>query len=123
MSFSQAISSGFRNYVNFEDRASRSEFWYWVLFTFLLGLALGAVMGLLGASDDAMNVTSAILTLGLLLPGLGMSVRRVHDVGKTGWILLIAFIPFAGLYLLYLYVQPSQDPNQYGNGPLTAADL
>ena len=112
MTFSEAISSGLSNYANFSGRAGRSEYWYWVLFQVLVAIAANildavATMGILG-----------VLTgLGLLLPGLAVSVRRLHDIGKSGWNILWGLIPLLGaIYLIYLYVQPSQQGvNEYGS--------
>ena len=114
MTFTEAISSGLSNYANFSGRASRPEYWYWVLFQFVVAIAASivdavATMGILG-----------ILTgLGLLLPGLAVSVRRLHDIGKSGWNILWGLIPLLGaIYLIYLYVQPSAPgANEYGASP------
>ena len=111
MSFTEAIQSGFRNYANFAGRAMRSEYWYWVLFAILASLAAIVV-------DVAVTVflASVIVGLGLLIPGLAVGVRRLHDIDKSGWNLLWGLVPFfGGLYLLYLYVQPgTPGPNKYG---------
>ncbi len=118
MGFQDAIRSGFANYANFSDRSSRSEFWYWTLAVILLEIAFYIVIAIVPLAGIL-----GLLFLGLIIPGLAVSVRRLHDVGKSGWLLLIVFIPFAGFYILYLYLKPSGLQNQYGRGPLTAADL
>lgn len=109
-------------YATFTGRASRSEFWWWVLAVFLVllvtqlidGLIIGPLLGLGPASES--EPLSFLVSLGLLLPNIAVGVRRMHDIGRTGWWLLIAFIPIIGFFvLLYFYVQPSQpDANQYG---------
>ena len=114
MSFVEAIRSGFSNYVNFSGRALRSEYWYWTLFTVIVSFVAAivdafATAGLLGG----------LIGLALLLPGLAVSVRRLHDIDKSAWNLLWGLIPLLGfLYLLYLYTRPgTPGPNSYGPPP------
>lgn len=73
--FSRAVALGFSNYANFQGRATRSEFWYWLLFGFLVSL----VSGFLG------NSAVLISALVLLIPGLAIAARRLHDVDRSGW--------------------------------------
>jgi len=83
MTFSEAISSGFRNYVGFSGRASRSEFWYWVLFSVLVSIALSIIdLALLSGKT---TVLSSIWSLATLLPSLAVGVRRLHDTDRSGW--------------------------------------
>lgn len=111
MSFIQAIQSGFQNYANFEGRSSRSAYWYWALFGFLLGLIPGVL---------AILPLQLLISLALLLPGLAVGARRLHDINRSGWNLLWLFLPLLGaIYLIYLLVQPSDvGPNQYGEAPM-----
>ena len=117
VSFAQAIQMAFNNYINFNGRSSRSEYWWWCLFTFLLGVVLGVIQYATG-----INWLSGLVNLALLLPGLGLAVRRLHDINKSGWWLFIALIPLVGaIILIYWYVQPSdQFDNQYGPVPNVA---
>ena len=87
MNFTQAVKSGFRNYVKFSGRASRSEFWWWWLFQVLAP----TIVGLL-----ASNLAN-LLSIGLILPTLAASVRRVHDTGRTGWWVAWPWISFGVL--------------------------
>jgi uncharacterized membrane protein YhaH (DUF805 family) len=118
LTFQQAIRSGFNNYTNFKDRSSRSEYWYWALFAFLAGIAGSIIDMVLGT-----NLIQIVVSLALFIPGLAVGVRRLHDVGKSGWNLLWLLLPILGLiYLIYLFVQPSQSaPNNYGTAPLAPA--
>ena len=94
MTFSEAISSGFRNYVGFSGRASRSEFWYWILFTVLVSIALSIIdFGMLSGN----SVLSSIWSLATFLPSLAIGVRRLHDGDRTGWWWLIVIIPLIGI--------------------------
>ena len=95
MSFVDSIKSGFRNYVTFKGRASRSEFWWWTLFAVL-------VQSVTAALDDTVN---SIASLALLLPGIAVNVRRLHDTNRRGtWLLwplitlvvgIVSFVLFA----------------------------
>jgi uncharacterized membrane protein YhaH (DUF805 family) len=115
MGFAEAVQSGFNNYANFSGRATRSAYWYWVLFQVVLSIAASIIDSMVGG----VGILNAIVGLGLLLPSLAVGVRRLHDIGKSGWNILWALIPILGaLYLLYLYVQPSSpEANAYGPAP------
>ena len=104
-----------KRYVNFSGRAGRQAFWMFVLFNFIISVALGMIDGVLGTN----GILGSLYGLAVLIPQLGLSVRRLHDTGKSGWWLLIAFVPLLGiLALIYFYVQDSQPgANQYGPNP------
>jgi uncharacterized membrane protein YhaH (DUF805 family) len=109
MSFTEAISAGFRNYVNFKGKATRSEFWFWVLFTVLVSLVLSTLESVLWPapmqSMDWMQNLQATLaqptpltniaSLVLLIPNLSVTARRFHDAGFSAKWLLIQLVPFA----------------------------
>lgn len=76
LTFGQAIQSVFSKYATFTGRASRSEYWWWALFTFIVGF----VFNLIG-----IKILSGIVNLALFLPGLAVLVRRLHDINKSGW--------------------------------------
>ena len=97
MTFSQAIRSGFANYINFNGRAVRSEFWWWQLFTLLVAFAAGMVDGALNLNAD---VISDLWALAILLPTLAVSVRRLHDIDMSGWWIFIMMVPLIGIVLL-----------------------
>lgn len=113
MGFAEAVSSGFRNYVNFRDRAPRSEYWYWFLFAFLAYALAAFVDGIVGTVGIFYFVTA----LGLILPNLAVFVRRMHDIDRSGWSFLWGLIPILGnLYVLYLLVRPgTAGSNRYGS--------
>jgi uncharacterized membrane protein YhaH (DUF805 family) len=104
--FINAIKTCFRKYADFNGRAARPEFWWFALFQFLVVCILGMVHNMLG------NLAS----LALLLPGLAVGARRLHDINKTAWLLLLWIIPVIGwILLIYWAVQPSDPgPNNYG---------
>ena len=113
MSFGQAISSCFSNYVTFSGRATRSEYWYWCLFILIGGLCtLIADGSILKDLDD--TPINSIFNLVTLLPGLAVLVRRLHDVNKSGWWSLLILTGIGVLALLYWAVQPSiKENNKY----------
>ena len=117
VSFEEAVRSALQqNYCNFSGRASRSEFWWYILFTFLVSVVIGWI-GFV--SRDLGNVINTLVGLALLLPGLGLSVRRLHDTGRSGWWILINLIPVVGniIYLVWMCQDSQMTPNQYGSVP------
>lgn len=119
MSFGQAISSGFKNYALFSGRATRSAFWWFYLFTVIVAIAISVVEGIFGSPDVAVGVglISVIWTLAIILPILGLMVRRLHDANHTGWWILIAFIPLIGAIVLIVFwaTAGTQGDNKYGS--------
>ncbi len=114
-----------QNYSNFNDRARRSEFWMFVLFNIIVETILGAIGGFLDfvvLKTQTGYITSSLLSLYSLIifiPGLAVDIRRLHDTGKSGWYILVVFIPIVGGFiLLYFFVQDSQqEQNEYGISP------
>ncbi|MDE5586448.1 MAG: DUF805 domain-containing protein [Muribaculaceae bacterium] len=117
VSFKEAVERAIlQNYCNFSGRASRSEYWWYVLFTAILGFVITVVFCW---SENAVSIVSGIVNLALLLPGLGLCVRRLHDIGKSGWWIFLALIPLIGAIILIVwYCKDSQmQPNEYGPVP------
>ena len=117
MGFGQAISAGFSKYVNFRDRACRSEYWYWTLFTIIASIAAGII-------DLTLNTqfVTALFSLVTIIPTLAIAIRRLHDLDRTGWWILLGFIPLIGwIILLIWYIDKGTDgPNRFGPDPLAA---
>jgi len=112
MTFGQAIQSGFRNYANFGGRASRSAFWYWILFVVLIHIAVSIVLG-----DD--EVVWLLVSLALVLPNIAVWVRRLHDIDRTGWWFLLFFVPIAFIVPIYwACCRGTQGSNRFGSDPL-----
>ena len=109
------------HYFDFNGRASRQELWMFILFNVIFAFCLGILDVLFGTYDDATGrgLISSIYTLAVILPGLGVQVRRLHDIGKSGWLILLSFIPLIGLIVLIVwYCQEGQpEPNEYGVNP------
>jgi uncharacterized membrane protein YhaH (DUF805 family) len=106
MNFGQAITSGFQNYVNFQGRSSRSAFWFWALFTFIVSTAFQILSG--GDNSSFFGLLGGLASLALLLPSLAVAVRRLHDIDRSGWFILLGLIPIVGaIILIVYYCQPS----------------
>lgn len=102
------------NYANFYGRARRKEYWMFALFNFIFALITGLIDGFFGIS-----FLYLLYALGLFIPYLAVGIRRLHDIGKSGWWLFIGIIPFVGIFwILVLMCTNSQDGvNQYGPSP------
>ncbi|GAA1004635.1 DUF805 domain-containing protein [Streptomyces thermogriseus] len=106
-----------KKYAVFSGRARRREYWMFFLVNFIVGLVLAVIGQVLD-----LEILQYLYSLAVLLPGLGVAVRRLHDTGRSGWWLLIALVPLIGaIVLLVFLVSDSQpDTNQYGPNPKTA---
>ncbi len=122
MSFVEAIQTCFSKYANFHGRALRSEFWYFVLFLLLAGTCVGAIDLLAFGAHDGAGPLALIFTLATLLPNIAVSVRRLHDHNKSGWLLLLILIPFVGIVLLIVWwcQRGDEGPNRFGPPQLVA---
>jgi uncharacterized membrane protein YhaH (DUF805 family) len=122
MNFSQAVTSGFHNYVGFSGRAPRSEYWYWQLFFCLVGIA-SALIDLVLFPRLNISPINTLAELALLLPTLAVSVRRLHDLDRSGWWLLIVLIPIIGAIwlLVWFCTRGTVGPNRFGPDPLAGA--
>lgn len=124
MGFWQAVHSCFNQYATFSGRASRSEFWYWTLFCFLVGLALGFMQGVVagiqqGPGAQPSEVPQMLVSLVTLLPGLAVTARRLHDTNRSGWWMLIGLTIIGIIPLLIWYcTRGTPGDNRYGPDPL-----
>ncbi len=115
MNFVEAIRAGFSNYVNFSSRAIRSEYWYWVLFAIIgeiVAMIIDHILGIVGVYP--------LFALAVFLPGIAVGVRRLHDLDRSGWWLLLSFVPLVGIIILIIWfcTQGTQGPNRFGQSPL-----
>ncbi|MDP3761704.1 MAG: DUF805 domain-containing protein [Ramlibacter sp.] len=102
----KAVKTCFNKYADFSGRAARPEFWWFFLFQIVVLLVARIIGG---------DILYGLVALALLLPSLAVGARRLHDIGKSAWFLLLALIPLIGfLVLLYFFVQPSGPANEYG---------
>jgi len=115
VSFQEAVTTVLtQKYADFSGRARRSEYWFFALAAFIVyvvAYGIGAAIGTM--------IPYYLVALALLVPGLAVGARRLHDTGKSGWLLLIGVIPLiGGIVLLVFFVQDSQPgDNQYGPSP------
>lgn len=125
MNFVEAVRSGFNNYANFSGRALRSEYWWWVVFVWIAGMVANLIDAAFGwrvyettvnGIQQGSGPIAALVGLALLIPGLAVAVRRLHDTDRSGWWLLIGIIPIIGwIVLLYFFViSGTPGPNKYG---------
>ena len=106
--FGEAISLGFKNYINFNGRATRAEYWWWFLFIVVTGVVLGTIDSITG-----IGTLQSIFNLATLIPGLALGARRLHDIGKSGWWQLLWFAIIVGwIIMIVRYCKPG---NQLGN--------
>lgn len=103
-----------KNYINFQGRATRAEFWWFFLFNFLISL----ILSLFGKAGTTLQ---GIWSLAIMLPQLGLGVRRLHDINKSGWLMLLSLIPVVGWIILIIWWAKEGDTteNQYGPVPQT----
>lgn len=106
MTFGESISTCFSKYAAFDGRASRSEYWWWFLFTFLASLATAMIS----------QTVSGLFSLAVLLPSLAVGARRLHDTDRSGWFLLLWLVPFIGwLVVVFFAVQEGKEPNRFSS--------
>ncbi len=112
MSFTEAISSVFRQYANFSGRARRSEFWFFYLFNTVVGL----ILNILAFVVPVLAILGGIYSLAVLVPGLAVSWRRMHDIGRSGAWNLICLVPLIGwiLILIWYCTDSEYADNKYG---------
>ena len=110
----------FKKYAVFSGRAARPEYWWFVLadliVAFLLSLVVGIVIGAAGGSSGVAQGVSFLYNLAVLLPTIGVGIRRLHDTNRSGWWLLLNFIPIIGwIWIIVLWATDSDPgPNRYG---------
>ncbi len=106
-----------KHYVDFAGRATREQYWMYVLFNFIGAFVLAFLGGMDNVIGTLFSVLYAVYALALLLPSLSIAVRRLHDTDKSGWWLLIGLVPFVGgIVLLVFMVLPSTPAaNRFGD--------
>ena len=121
MSFVQSVKRWFINYKSFSGRASRSDYWFFYLFNIIVFNLISIIQGSLNQADSvfiALDILIMIFGIGIGITYLAVGVRRLHDVNRSGWWLLIAFTVIGILWLLYWLIK-SGDPesNRFGENP------
>ena len=117
MSFQEAVESVFRQYANFDGRARRSEYWFFVLFVLLTSIVLSFLGGMIGGPGLS-RILTGLYTLVIFVPSLSLIWRRLHDTGHSGLWFLLTFIPIGQIVLLVFFCLDSQPgENEYGPNP------
>lgn len=107
-------------YATFSGRARRKEYWMFLLINLVVSVALALIDSLIGSvSESGMGLLSSVYSIGVLIPLLALSVRRLHDIGRTGWWVLISIIPVIGAVVLLVFMLLDSEPgsNRYGANP------
>lgn len=117
MNFNEAVVSGFHRYFDFQTRSSRSEYWWWFLFAIIVSIGSTILDELL---FGGMVIIDLISSLALLIPGIAVSVRRLHDVNRSGWWILSAFTVIGMIFPLFYWsvLRGDQGTNKFGPDPL-----
>jgi len=109
------------NYTEFGGRARRKEYWFFILFNILISIAFTIIDGVTGlySIETGVGLFSGIYSLAILVPSIAVGVRRLHDTNRSGWWLLISFIPLIGAIILIVFLASDSNPeeNQYGQNP------
>jgi uncharacterized membrane protein YhaH (DUF805 family) len=107
-----------KKYAVFGGRSRRMEYWYFVLFNIIVSIVLGAIDALLGT----LGLLSGLYGLAILIPSLAVTVRRLHDIDRSGWWILIALVPLIGTIVLLVFALLEGTPgtNRYGLNPKEA---
>jgi uncharacterized membrane protein YhaH (DUF805 family) len=110
-----------KKYAVFGGRSRRKEYWYFVLFNIIVGVVLAGIDVLLGTFSSAQNIglLSGIYSLAVFIPSLAVTVRRLHDIDRTGWWILINLVPLIGTIVLLVFAVTDGTPgsNRYGPNP------
>ncbi|MCB0110232.1 MAG: DUF805 domain-containing protein [Caldilineaceae bacterium] len=110
-----------QKYFDFSGRARRKEYWCFVLFNIIVSIILAVIDQAIGTGsiEGGVGLLGGLYSLAVLLPGLGVSVRRLHDTGRSGWWILINLIPLIGsiVFLVFTVSDGDPGPNQYGPSP------
>lgn len=109
-----------KKYAVFSGRAPRKEYWMFALFNFLIMLGLIIILGLLsGVANMDLTGAAGLYNLAVLVPSIGVSIRRLHDTDRSGWWSLIAFVPFVGgiILLVFMCMDSTPGDNRFGPNP------
>ncbi|WP_420421874.1 DUF805 domain-containing protein [Simkania sp.] len=115
---SKAIKWFFKNWANFKGRASRAEYWRYTLVILIFSFGMNSI----DLTQAARMICSLVYFLVFMMPGIAVAVRRLHDIGKSGWNILLALIPLIGpIVLIVFYCKKSQiGENRFGSSSINA---
>ncbi len=115
--FLGALKDGFARYVDFKSRSTRSQFWWWTLWSLIISLASTFFDAAIGAGSS--GPIGLLTSLAIFLPSLAVAIRRLHDIGRTGWWYLLVLIPLIGWIILIVFfcTKTQETTNQWGVPP------
>ena len=115
-----------KKYAVFSGRARRKEYWFFFLFNLIISIILNVIDNATGTFDPetGVGILGTIYLLAVLIPAIAVTIRRLHDTGRTGWWILISFIPLIGAIVLLVFLVFDSEPesNQYGPNPKGMAE-
>lgn len=115
------LKKALSRYSDFDGRSRRKEYWHFVLFNGIINFVLNILGSVFGGNSVLaliVSVITLIVSLGLLVPSIAVGIRRLHDIEKSGWFLLLGIIPLVNFYLIYLMtLEGTKGDNQYGPDP------
>lgn len=115
LGFVDSVKATLQKYAVFDGRARRREYWFFWLFCLLAVIVLSILDGMI----IGYPVLSGLFNLAVIIPSIAVGIRRLHDIGKSGWWLLIGLVPFIGIIILFVFflMDSQPGPNQYGANP------
>ncbi|MDR2858620.1 MAG: DUF805 domain-containing protein [Novosphingobium sp.] len=119
----EAALAGWRRYADFSGRSGRREYWMFVAGVVVVSIGLGIIDALIAAVFGIhMRPLSTLFTLAAIVPSIAAVIRRFHDQDKSGWFAALSLIPFLGglIVLVFMCLEGTQGPNQYGPDPREA---
>ena len=108
-----------KKYAVFSGRAGRQEFWMFILINFVVSIVINVVEGAAGSP----GIIGGLYTLGILLPAIGVAIRRLHDTGRSAWWLLMGLIPILGAIALIVFYATGSEPRENRYGPEAAISI
>jgi uncharacterized membrane protein YhaH (DUF805 family) len=112
-----------KKYAVFSGRSRRKEYWFFLLFAIVISIVLGVIDVMIGTHMEGVGLLSGLYALAILIPSIALTVRRLHDINKSGWWILIGFVPIVGAIILLIFALTGGTPgdNKYGADPKAAA--
>ena len=111
----------FKQYVDFSGRARRTEYWMFQLFNYLIMFVIILFLGMLNLIENQFVIFSLVIYffIGVFIPSLSVRVRRLHDINKSGWWVLISLVPYLGsiILLIFMLIEGTTGDNKYGPDP------
>ena len=115
VSFPNAIKFGFQRYFDFSGRSTRAEYWWWLLFIAIAGTILRIVDMIAGTMiAGTIGIISSLFSLVTIIPNLALLFRRLHDINRSAWWLLLGFVPFGGIVIIvWMCKRGDEGENKY----------